>query len=382
MSVQTLIYAYLAICVSMIVFNCVCIFIFRHRDRRMNRRSKHLEKHVQQQIYRLKDGEAVERSHIDYLYKKLKRADNLTAFDLALDEVRETARAEEAGPLIKEYIAQVHQVFIYLALYLKDRNDIRQAHFAYLVAKYHIIEDRPVALIMDSMLRMVYSPNIYCRENALIAIYSSGDAGSVVRALQILNEHKMFHHSKLLTDGLLTFHGSHELLIRQLFSMLAEFSAPLQVSILNYIRFYSGDYQQEMLALLTDEQQDHEIRFSCIRYFGRYPYQPAYPTLLEFMRTSETRRWEYTAIASSALASYPGRETVDALKKALCDANWYIRYNASDSLLKLDLSYPEMADILDGHDRFAREILLYRIDHARSRKEAAEKAKAKEAAAC
>lgn len=40
MQVDTLIYAYLAVCCSMIIFNTVCIFIFSHREKKMTKVSK------------------------------------------------------------------------------------------------------------------------------------------------------------------------------------------------------------------------------------------------------------------------------------------------------------------------------------------------------
>ena len=46
MYVETLIYAYLAICMAMILFNCACIFIFRRRDRVLRRHSVRLAEEI------------------------------------------------------------------------------------------------------------------------------------------------------------------------------------------------------------------------------------------------------------------------------------------------------------------------------------------------
>ena len=62
MNVETLIYAYLAICSSMIVFNCVCVLAFRRRNRVLEKRSSHLEKKILEQIQRLDEGKEVEKS--------------------------------------------------------------------------------------------------------------------------------------------------------------------------------------------------------------------------------------------------------------------------------------------------------------------------------
>ena len=57
------------------------------------------------------------------------------------------------------------------------------------------------------------------------------------------------------------------------------------------------------------------------------------------------------------------------LKKDLGSANWYIRFNAAKSLETFHLTYLELSDVMDGNDRYAREILQYRMDLANSRKE-------------
>lgn len=42
MNVEVMIYGYLAVCASMIAFNCVCIVVFCQRDQSMRRRGTRL----------------------------------------------------------------------------------------------------------------------------------------------------------------------------------------------------------------------------------------------------------------------------------------------------------------------------------------------------
>ena len=50
-----------------------------------------------------------------------------------------------------------------------------------------------------------------------------------------------------------------------------------------------------------------------------------------------------------------------ALLQALRSPNWYVRYNASASLEAHGLQYEDMLAVLHGDDRYAREMLTYRI---------------------
>ena len=83
----------------------------------------------------------------------------------------------------------------------------------------------------------------------------------------------------------------------------------------------------------------------------------------------QQQRWEYAAIAGTALASYPGERTVEVMKKALTSSNWYIRFNAAKSLESFQLTYLELSDVIESNDRYAREIMQYQVDLNNVRKE-------------
>ena len=80
----------------------------------------------------------------------------------------------------------------------------------------------------------------------------------------------------------------------------------------------------------------------------------------KFESLPEERR---EAIVSAAvLDRYPGKDTVAALKRALCHRNWYVRYNAASSLVRLGASQAELQDVFEGNDAFARDILQYMLE--------------------
>ena len=364
MHVETMIYAYLAICASMIVFNCACIFVFRRRDKALQRHSSRMEEAIMEQMRRIQAEKPVEDSHREFLQKKLGRAGGLMAFDETLERLLEQAPED-----VRAYLREVRPVFTYLSLENRYSNTMKLTYFAYVLRKYRIVEGKPVPSIMDMMMKLLEEPSLYCRENALQAIYSAGDCGYVLLALHTVDEHQRFHHAKLLTDGLLAFGGDQQQLTRELWRAFDTFSVSMQVVILDYIRFSGGDLRKELLPLLADNRRDDELRFSCIRYFGKYPYEPAFPLLIGFVSQPQEQRWEYAAIAATALASYPGERTIDVLKKALSSSNWYVRFNASKSLEGFHLTYLELSNVMESNDRYAREILQYRMDLKNARRE-------------
>lgn len=364
MNVETLIYAYLAICTSMIVFNCACVFVLRSWDKALLKSSSRMEAAVVKQIRHIRSGEPVDEAHKAFLRKKLVRTNSLQAFDEALERLMET-EPEEAGA----YIPEICPIFSYLAMENRYSNPMKLTYFAYVIRKYRIIEGRPIPVIMELLLELLQEPSLYCRENALQAIYSAGDCGYVLRALRTVDENSRFHHAKLLTDGLLTFCGDRQELAQTLWDAFDDFSVSMRVVILDFIRFGGVDRKEELLMLLADSSSDDEIRFSCIRYFGKYPCKRAYPLLIDFVERSGQRRWEYAAIAASALASYQQDRTVDVLKKALSSSNWYVRFNAARSLEHFQLTYLELSDVMESNDRYAREILQYQMNLKKAEQE-------------
>ena len=353
MKVEVLIYAYLAVCAAMIGFNIACIFVFRLKDKRLEQYSGRFIKIVQQAI----ENGTVTDNHCKYLSKKLTKINHLMAFDRTLEEL-----FAQDPQQTRDYLRQLLPVFTYLTLEYKKRSTIQAAYFPYIIHKYQIFRGQPVSIVTDTILGLVRSPSLYVRENALQAICSIGSVECTINALWILNESSYYHHPKMITDGLLNFSGDTKRLGERLWENFDRFSKQMQRVIVDYFRFSSPDHKERILALLTSQYVDDEIAYSCIRYFGKYAYAPAYPVLTDIIERFQNDQWIYTAIAASALASYPGERTVAILKMLLHNTNWHVRSNASQSLMALGLYYTEMVDVFEGRDRYAGEIMRYRFD--------------------
>ena len=362
MSVEILIGAYIAVCISMIGFNIVCIFVFRQKDKRLDADSNTFTDEVRKQIELPK----VTSEHQRYMMKKLRNINNLMAFDKTMEELY-----PQEPEKIQAYMEELSNVFVYLASEYQRKSNLQEAYFPYIIKKYRIFQGQDIKVINDSLMELIHNPSLYCRENALEALYIIGNADSVVKALEAVDQGSYYHHPKLITDGLLTFSGDRDALATMLWEKLPRFSERMQVTILDYFRFSSGSFCERILQLMVSPDRSDEVAYSCIRYFGKYAYQPAYPYLLDYAEESNSDSWEYAAISATALANYPGDRTVETMKMLLHSRNWYVRYNASQSLELLGLDYTDLIDIFEGKDRYAEEIMRYRFDqkHMRERGE-------------
>lgn len=355
--IELMIYIYIAICVSMIAYNIAYVFILRHREKSLSQNAQKLKEHICDQIELLKGGGEISQNHKTYLRKKLDRSSWITAFDKALESI-----SEGENKWVEQYIMGIYPVFEYLIHRYTSKNTLEIAYLPYILYKYNILGKDAGGKVTDTLLELLRSVNVYCRENTLKAIYSTGNPALAATALKIIDKNLSFHHPKLVCDGLLSFNGEKEPLRDALLESFDSFSVDMRVNILNYFRFGNIRCDSTMLRILKDEKENRELRFSAIRYFEKFPSEEAKPVILDLAENLAERAWEYQAIATSALKSYPDDATFRILVKNLSNSNWHVRQNSAISCEKLGYTYHDLINVFDGNDRYAREIMRYRLD--------------------
>ena len=358
MGVELLVYIYLAVCLAMILFNIGTILFAKQRERINDKRSTVYVRLIREELERIARDEPAGQKTVSFLKRKLRHPEHLLVFIQVVTQ--EYARVPEE---IRAFLTRFSDVFSGLSRdYERQSDPIRYAFFLYSIKVFGQMSGSTPPEDVGILLRALRVPNTYCRENALQAIYSSGQTELVIRALAVIDSEHISHNKKLLSDGLLTFRGNKDELTDRLWDVFESFGVGMQTVILDFIRFCAPSHRERLLDILTDENRSPELRFSCIRYFAKYPDAEAYPVLLEMAGDFGNRRWEYPAIACTALASYPGEKTVNTLKRALHVSNWYVRYNAAESLARLGVGYMDLIEVIDGNDRYAREILQFQLD--------------------
>lgn len=355
---EVLLYGYGAVCLSMLVYNVVSSVVMKKQEMRLDKRCKAFGARVAIQLDHIQEGKKVEQSHIRFLSRKLCRIKNLAAFD----RVMESCMEEDGSYAGEEYKKQIQPVFLHLALVYSNRETMQSAYFAYFLSRNRPRRQSSVDVLEDVLVQYMKKQNLYCRVNALDALCGFGSEESIVSALSLLSREGGFIHEKILADSLLTFTGNHERLMELLWNNYEGFSAKMQLAVLNYIRFKSGRYCNGMLRIMMDSGRDKEQRLLAIRYFGKYFYEPAMEPLLAFASDENPLNWEYTAVSVSSLAKYAGKKVADVLMGAVHSSNWYVRYNAVESLETHEPYDWDLTEAAGGSDRYAREMLMYRLE--------------------
>ena len=363
MGAELLLYGYGLVCISMLVFNIVYGLSCRTEEGRVDRIVAAMEKRIRSQLDLKKRESQIGIKHLNWMKKKLSRAEGLMSFDRFLEDWELGEKERDV------YLSQLQPVILELArVYLKKENT-QAAYFCHVMDRHRLYGFLKTEKIWQVMLSYLWKDSLYCRVNALRVLCGSGRPQVVIKALMILGGRpRTFLSGKVITEELVSYRGDTSALIKALWKNFEGFTLMVQRSVLDYIRLTSGDWQKEMESILNDPGRDKELRFSAIRYFGRYPYPPVKETLLCFAREKDPLRWEFAAISVGALGSYRGKRVEKTLVEAMRSPNWYVRYNASSSLLEQEVSLKKVRKSL-ADDPYGAEMISYRREAWKKKEE-------------
>lgn len=351
---EYILYFYMLSCVAVLLYNVAYIFYDKFRR---NKKEGNKKRIIEELLACIQEEEIDEKRMVRRLSRLLPM--------LELEEGVEWLRQDKnIVPKLDHYCKALRPVFLRLTDQYAKKPEEEQAYFSYMVFFLKINEGQESSDgIVEYLLEQVMKKNVYCRENALKALYAIGNPEFICRAWTMMDRNRILHSSKLLSDGLLGFQGNKEKLALILWEGRKEYGSYLLLAVMQFIRFSTASFCNPFLELLRDERQDKELRLEAIRYLRRYPYEPARELLLSYVKYQELVDWEYAAMAALSLSAYPGRDTEYVLKTGLHSRNWYVRKNCARSLVEgLQLSYLQLADVLNGNDRYARESLIAMMD--------------------
>lgn len=302
MFVQILIYVYLGICAGMILFNIVTALLSRRREHRSFCDGIRLELTVSQELDRLAETGAVSERHLRFMERRLRRVNGMPAFDAALERL--CVRRPE---LTRSYLTALNGVMIALAEDYCRREEIEAAYFPYIIKKYRLLGGADDAPLKEVLLELLHEPSIYCRENAMQALYTAGDPAVLVRALRIIDASSLYYHSKLLSDGLLNYTGDTWELADALWEAFDAFQPWMQVTLLNYFRFSSAHTARKYTRSSTIPRGTTSCAFPVCAILAAIPIRPPAPICCAMRRPRKTRAGSMQPSPRRCWRAIPGR---------------------------------------------------------------------------
>lgn len=353
LEIDDLIFGYLFVCTLLIAFNIVYIFYSA-----WNR--KHIEKETVKWMNILEpliqdiDKSILDREHLKLIKKKTRNTDGLLAYSKALERIH----CDEDKK--KKYYEKCTGIYQSIISDYSKKDSMDRAFAAYFISKHTPVFGDEYHYLYDLILSYLDDSSVYCRENVLKALYACGNVQAVYNMLIRMEEHSIFHHKKLITDGLITFKGDKKALADMLWSHYEAFGENMQIAIINFITATQDGYGETFMKALQNKHQSIEIKLSFIRYYRKHYYEPILPLLYDYINNDLDD--SISIVVASVLTKYPSEETREVLRNSIHHRNWYVRLNSATSLVDMSISDEDVEAIVNSGDIYAMEMLRYVLE--------------------
>ena len=353
-TIENILYFYSFISIALILYNIKYVFLKKKEEKKHTYLVNKYIKEYDKNIILLKENKCINKKYYRRLIKELKKINNLLAFEVSIISKKNTEYFE----IYRNFL---YDVFLELAVFYKKKSDMEKGLFVYIIGNINI--ERVDSRTLDNrIINLLEEPSVYLVENTLKTFIRLGHKDSLIKALKILNFKRIYHNEKLISDGLLEYKGDKLDLAEELWEYRSEWMVSYVVSIIKFIRTVSDDFKEEFYYALISENLDIEIKIELIRYFGKVKYNKVLDYLLEIIETEENIDRNFLIVATTVLSNYPSKRTIEVLKRGMTDSNWYIRNNSCASFLSLNPSEKDINDILNGDDKYAKDILVYQLE--------------------
>ena len=364
MNVQLVIGFYAVISLMMIVFNLSYLQWEKIRGWRLARRTARLTVALQDEIAKNLDFPTEE--HCRWLERRLRSLAGMESFDRTMERV-----ARQDAAVSERYLSGIAPVFERAVTHFSRREALKRAYVAALAKRWYRV--RPASpSVIEALQSDLLLEALYARQNAFEALVALGSSDDIARATIALGGAGVAHSRRLVSETLLAYPGDADELADALLARFEELSDSMKVCAINYLRLSGAgrcgrdpaapdDRYAFVKRLMNDEEAEKDVRLACVRFFMRNRWSPALESLIRMARDDDATHWEYAAVATLALSSYPQPLSVRTLKHCLRSPVYQVRFNAAKSLYDLGLTLEgDLAGVMAGSDRYAREMLLYR----------------------
>lgn len=338
---------YIAICVLLLAFDIVFLFVKNLKTSSYYPKNIPLEKEIQEALSVYETQGVFPEGFEKSLCEKLRYTKNLITLEKLVLGAPQTLQ------LFRDMVLQN------LDAYLKKGDD-EQAYYAYMVSLFDYSVQKVPHGFASRFLTLLDSKSLYTFSNAMGAIYAFGETNLLLMALDKIQEREGFYHKKLLVDGLLDSKANFRELNKKLLERFDRFTPAMQDSLLDYLRMNGHNISALCTGLMQAKNTETQVRYSAMRYFIKNPTEQSREMFLDILEEGG-KDWVAQMLSIQALGAYNDPQVRRTIKTKVTDPNWYIRVNAIVYLHDHGLGRGEVLDILQLKDRYANDALLYQF---------------------
>lgn len=350
--IEYLIYIYMALCASMMVFNIFYFLYNISEEKIQNNRKIGINKRIDRQLFLIRNNAKLNISDLKYLKKALKFSNSLIMLEYHLDKEQEET--------VKKYIDNIQYVFYELAPYYNKVDNIKKAYFAYLIGKYKISKGTKNSILINTLYNFLESESIYCRDSSFKAIVKISSEMDILKVLKKLNNTKYNYYSEMIEKGLMEYTGDKNNLAKIMWNNYKIFNENIKIAILMFITDIKSNYSEEFFELLEEDKVSEKEKIQILKYFQENHYLKIKDFLLNSLTKNKKKNMIIQCIKT--MQEYAGDDIKAALINYIKYADWETKIEIANTLAVLGTSYTDLAEIYNGGDEITREILKYKVE--------------------
>jgi hypothetical protein len=316
---------FLLLCLIIIIYNLIMQIQNNYNAKNINYRYLKMQRYIFKGKYVL-------------LANYLKNIENLKIFN---EEIK-----------VKDLTLDLTMIITILIPHYAKKSSIDKAYLAYTIKLWQVRSNQTIAYLNA----IINDKSIYCSEMSLEAIYEIGTPEEIFYELLMLSKNKTDYNAKLLTDGMLNYHGNTIKLCTLLINSFNLFSSEMQIGFIKYFKFVNYEPAQEELFALLKSSTNKELNIAIIRYFAKVKVEVVKEYLVKALKDNYYHDYEYNVVIIQTLAFYINNEIINLLINELSNPNYYIRYNSAKVLNK-EINIKD----LKISDKYGQEIIDYFI---------------------
>lgn len=330
MLINNFIYFHIGVCILLILFEIAWWQYMKIHKIKIERVTRKYKKQIQEQIDYIKLTGKIRKKHCKNLRIQLKNVNNLMAFEKAYSEIMEQED-------INIYRTKILYTFVKLSIYYnKRKSEMEKAYFAYIIGKYfkNIESEYVLSFFIGILYRFLQCKSIYCKINAMDAIYNIGTTEHIIRAISIINKNEYAFNEVLLANGLKNVEEDKELLAQELFKRFDEYNKHIQIAIIKFLSDYKYINEELILEKLKSNSIATDVRCEIMRYFQKNKNEKAKKYLMERLSREKIIANDLIIKAIGTLGYYEENEVYDLLNKLKESTDYLIKESVHRSLEK------------------------------------------------
>ena len=330
MLINNFIYFYIGVCILLVLFEIAWAQYIKIHNIRLKRKTEKYKKQIKEQIDYINLTGKIRKRYCRVMRYELKDVKNLMAFEKAYSEM-----IQKEDIII--YRKKMLYTFLRLSIYYdKTKNEMEKAYFAHLIGKYfkNLESEYVLSVFIGILYKFLECKSIYCKINAMDAIYSIGTTAHIVRAISIINKNQYTYNQVLLANGLKAAEGDKQILAQELFKRFDEYNKDIQISIIKFLSDFRYIDEDLILEKLKNNSTAIDVRCEIMRYFQKNKNEKAKQYLIKKLNKEKIVANDLIIKAIGTLGYYEEDEVYGLLNKLKESSDDLIKESVYRSLEK------------------------------------------------